>query len=143
MPDINDGSVTSRPPQISEMFQKFALAFRAKTFELFADEEGGGIGPLDCDGLSLLDHADEVIAGQRVVVIKPDILANSYVDPPLSTSSAPPPLDNVETQVRDFSQFLALLDVCRSYAHLFFQNSFHCYFRCTIFLLLFTKIRMN
>ncbi|KAF5952899.1 hypothetical protein HYC85_010843 [Camellia sinensis] len=29
----------SKPPQISEMFQKFALAFKTKTFEFFAEED--------------------------------------------------------------------------------------------------------
>ncbi|KAL5571574.1 hypothetical protein UlMin_021171 [Ulmus minor] len=68
MPEI-DGS--SKPPQISEMFQKFALAFKAKTFEFFADEEAE-----DADGLSLLDSAEEVITDQKVVVIKPDSARN-------------------------------------------------------------------
>lgn len=69
------------------MFQKFALAFKAKTFEFFADEDGRGEaaaaaapagGPAaggedPSDGFaSLLDSAEEVITGQRVVVIKPD-----------------------------------------------------------------------
>ena len=53
MPEI-DGS--SKPPQIYEMFQKFSLAFKAKTFEFFADEEAE-----DADGLSLLDSTEEVI----------------------------------------------------------------------------------
>ncbi|XP_010259024.1 PREDICTED: IRK-interacting protein-like [Nelumbo nucifera] len=57
------------PPQISEMFQKFALAFKTKTIEFFADEEDD-----DADPLSLLDSTEEVITGQRVVVIKPDQL---------------------------------------------------------------------
>jgi hypothetical protein len=69
-----DGS--SKPPQISEMFQKFALAFKSKTFEFFADIE-----PIeDSDGYSLLDSAEEVITDQKVVVIKPDpIRATSFV----------------------------------------------------------------
>ena len=49
-----DGS--SKPPQIYEMFQKFALAFKAKTFEFFTDKEAE-----DADGLSLLDSTEEVI----------------------------------------------------------------------------------
>ncbi|CAM8899490.1 unnamed protein product [Rhodiola kirilowii] len=64
-----------KPPQISEMLSKFALSFRTKAIEFFAEEEeaenpnGGG----DEDGfISLLDSAEEVITGQRVVVIKPD-----------------------------------------------------------------------
>ena len=42
-----DGS--SRPPQISKMFQKFALTYKAKTFE-FADEEAE-----DADGIKKND----------------------------------------------------------------------------------------
>ncbi|KAL5572742.1 hypothetical protein UlMin_022339 [Ulmus minor] len=42
------------------MFQKFALAFKAKTFDFFIDEEAE-----DADGLSLLDSAEE--ANQKVV----------------------------------------------------------------------------
>ncbi|KAL5581158.1 hypothetical protein UlMin_013600 [Ulmus minor] len=68
MPKI-DGS--SKPPQIYEMFQKFALAFKAKTFEFFANEEAK-----DADGLSLLDSAEEVITDQKVVVIKLDSAQN-------------------------------------------------------------------
>ncbi|KAL6124431.1 hypothetical protein ACLB2K_076943 [Fragaria x ananassa] len=48
------------------MFSKFALAFKAKTFEFFAEEEE------DPDSLSLLDSAEEIITDQKVVVIKPD-----------------------------------------------------------------------
>ncbi|KAK9910844.1 hypothetical protein M0R45_034783 [Rubus argutus] len=67
MPEM-DGS--SKPPQISEMFQKFALAFKTKTFEFFAEEEE------DPDSFALLDSAEEIITDQKVVVIKPDGAAN-------------------------------------------------------------------
>ncbi|KAH7519609.1 hypothetical protein FEM48_Zijuj08G0055100 [Ziziphus jujuba var. spinosa] len=80
MPEM-DGS--SRPPQISEMFQKFALAFKAKTFEFFADE-----GVEDADGFSLLDSAEEVITDQKVVVIKPDSAYN-FSPPPQPTVVKP------------------------------------------------------
>ncbi|KAI6693202.1 hypothetical protein NL676_020912 [Syzygium grande] len=53
------------------MFQKFALAFKAKTFESFADEEKAA-GGNSSDGFALLDYTEEVITGQRVVVIKRD-----------------------------------------------------------------------
>ncbi|PIA50120.1 hypothetical protein AQUCO_01300694v1 [Aquilegia coerulea] len=49
------------------MFQKFALAFKTKTIEFFAEEEDE-----DFETLSLLDSAEENITDQRVVVIKPD-----------------------------------------------------------------------
>lgn len=114
MTDINNGWTTSKPPQISGMFQKFALAFKAKTFELFADEDGGsGNCELNCEGLSLLDSAEEVITGQRVVVIKPDNLANSSVDSPQSTAFAPQKSDALETQVSDFGQIHTLIEFCR------------------------------
>lgn len=73
-----DGS--SKPPQqISEMFQKFALAFRTKTVEFFAEEDEDG--PEDSDGLSLLDSAEEIITDQKVVVIKPDNFPASPATP--------------------------------------------------------------
>ncbi|XP_074263173.1 protein GRAVITROPIC IN THE LIGHT 1 [Silene latifolia] len=45
-----DGSI--KPPQISEMFQKFALSFRSKAFEFFSDEINNNnqkIDLIDCD----------------------------------------------------------------------------------------------
>ncbi|KAF5446228.1 hypothetical protein F2P56_031868 [Juglans regia] len=81
MPDT-DGS--SKPPQISEMFQKFAQAFKSKTIEFFAEIE-----PVeDSDGFSLLDSAEEVITDQKVVVIKPDPIRGSSL--PAQPSSSPP-----------------------------------------------------
>ncbi|PSS24142.1 IRK-interacting protein [Actinidia chinensis var. chinensis] len=77
-----DGS--SKPPQISEMFQKFALAFRTKTFEFFADEEAHTAAAADgedADGFSLLDSAEEFITDQKVVVIKPDQTHKSPIRP--------------------------------------------------------------
>ncbi|KAK7339373.1 hypothetical protein VNO77_20036 [Canavalia gladiata] len=66
-----DANVSSnKPPQISEMFQKFALAFKTKTFEFFSDENATPID--DSDGFSLLDSTEEIITDQKVVVIKPD-----------------------------------------------------------------------
>ncbi|RDY01007.1 Protein GRAVITROPIC IN THE LIGHT 1, partial [Mucuna pruriens] len=81
MPEM-DGS-SAKPPQISEMFQKFALAFKTKTFEFFSDENAS---PLDeSDGFSLLDSAEDIIPDQKVVVIKPD------PDPSHNFSSGTPP----------------------------------------------------
>ncbi|KAL8500349.1 hypothetical protein ACS0TY_020088 [Phlomoides rotata] len=61
------------PPQISDMFQKFALAFRTKTYELFAEDDSAAAGA-DSDGdvTLLLDSAEGFIPDQKVVVIKPD-----------------------------------------------------------------------
>ncbi|XP_058736772.1 protein GRAVITROPIC IN THE LIGHT 1 [Vicia villosa] len=73
----------NKQPQISEMFQKFALAFKTKTFEFFADENLD-----DSDGFSLLDSAEEIITDQKVVVIKPD--PNPLSSPPKSPSPSPP-----------------------------------------------------
>ncbi|OVA18871.1 protein of unknown function DUF641 [Macleaya cordata] len=70
-----DGSI--KTPQISEMFSKFALAFKTKTIEFFAeDEEDDAFAAEESDPLLLLDSAEEVITGQRVVVIKPDSSQN-------------------------------------------------------------------
>ncbi|KAH1225080.1 Protein GRAVITROPIC IN THE LIGHT 1 [Glycine soja] len=84
MPEM-DGS-SAKPPQISEMFQKFALAFKTKTFEFFSEEENNA-SPLldDIDGFSLLDSTEEIITDQKVVVIKPD------PDPSLKSPPSPPP----------------------------------------------------
>nr|GLL25590.1 uncharacterized protein LOC109157616 [Ipomoea trifida] len=70
MPEVVEGAA-AKPPQISEMFQKFAHAFKAKTFELFADEETSAAAG-DGDVYALLDSAEEFITDQKVVVIKPD-----------------------------------------------------------------------
>ncbi|KAL4383244.1 hypothetical protein GQ457_15G026630 [Hibiscus cannabinus] len=70
----------TKPPQISEMFQKFALAFKTKTFEFFADEEDDNPNNNNADGFSLLDSTEDFITDQKVVVIKPD--------PPPNSSSA-------------------------------------------------------
>ncbi|XP_050387114.1 protein GRAVITROPIC IN THE LIGHT 1 [Argentina anserina] len=89
-----DGS--SKPPQISEMFSKFALAFKAKTFEFFAEEEE------DPDSLSLLDSAEEVITDQKVVVIKPDG-ATTPNPPELPITPTKPNLDDTHLQKPDLS----------------------------------------
>ncbi|CAA3028659.1 IRK-interacting -like [Olea europaea subsp. europaea] len=63
--------------QISEMFQKFALAVKAKTHELFAEDDAAAAdnrdsaSAVDTDVISLLDSAEEIISDQKVVVIKP------------------------------------------------------------------------
>ncbi|GLT39557.1 hypothetical protein SLA2020_137410 [Shorea laevis] len=62
-------TTAAKPPQISEMFQKFAMAFKSKTFEFFADDEND---PSDTEGFLLLDSAEDFIPDQKVVVIKPD-----------------------------------------------------------------------
>lgn len=58
-------------PQISDMFQKFATAFKTKTYELFA-EDSEAADDYDGDVTLLLDSAEEFIPDQKVVVIKPD-----------------------------------------------------------------------
>uniref|UniRef100_A0A1D1Z269 GTPase obg n=1 Tax=Anthurium amnicola TaxID=1678845 RepID=A0A1D1Z269_9ARAE len=50
------------------MLHKFALAFKTKTIEFFAEEDDDEEDRLAAD----LDSAEEVITGQRVVVVKPD-----------------------------------------------------------------------
>lgn len=82
---------TAKPPQISEMFHKFAHVVRTKTFELFADEENNSIADADTDVFTLLDSAEEFIPDQKVVVIKPDFckfphLANTHFSKSLISS---------------------------------------------------------
>jgi hypothetical protein len=81
---MTDTDGSSKPPQISEMFQKFALAFKSKTFEFFADIEAVE----DSDGFYVLESADEVITDQKVVVIKPDPIDGNPL--PALPSPAPP-----------------------------------------------------
>lgn len=58
------------------MFQKFALTFKTKTFELFAEEGDDptttSSAATDGDVFTLLDSAEEFIPDQKVVVLKPD-----------------------------------------------------------------------
>ncbi|KAI8028648.1 Protein GRAVITROPIC IN THE LIGHT 1 [Camellia lanceoleosa] len=87
----------SKPPQISEMFQKFALAFKTKTFEFFAEEDesvtaGAATDGEDGDGFTLLDSAEEFITDQKVVVIKPDQTHKSSASKPSS------PIRTIDTQ---------------------------------------------
>nr|XP_043618755.1 protein GRAVITROPIC IN THE LIGHT 1 [Erigeron canadensis]XP_043618756.1 protein GRAVITROPIC IN THE LIGHT 1 [Erigeron canadensis] len=69
----------SKPPQISEMFSKFAIAFKAKTFEFFTEEEeqessaavSAAVSDNE-DGFTLLDSTEDFITDQKVIIIKPD-----------------------------------------------------------------------
>ncbi|KAI3449103.1 hypothetical protein Pfo_005768 [Paulownia fortunei] len=60
--------LSKQPQQISEVFQKFALAFKTKTYELFAEDSTAA----DVDITLLLDSVEEFIPDQKVVVIKSD-----------------------------------------------------------------------
>ncbi|XP_038876283.1 protein GRAVITROPIC IN THE LIGHT 1 [Benincasa hispida] len=99
-----DGSSNFKTPQISEMFQKFALAFKTKTFEFFADDDHPhNNAPDDSDGFSLLDSAEEVITDQKVVVIKPDSAFDFFPALPSKPIVNPfPPKSNqaLETQLQ-------------------------------------------
>ncbi|KAE8727507.1 axial regulator YABBY 1-like [Hibiscus syriacus] len=77
--DGNKSSMTPKPPQISEMFQKFALVFKTKTFDFFADDHDKN-RLSESNGFSLLDSTEDFIADQKVDVVKPD-------QPPNSSSS--------------------------------------------------------
>ncbi|KAL3337799.1 hypothetical protein AABB24_030101 [Solanum stoloniferum] len=86
---------TAKPPQISEMFHKFAHVVRTKTFELFADDENNNSiaddESTDTDVFTLLDSAEEFIPDQKVVVIKPDFckfphLSNTHFSKSLISS---------------------------------------------------------
>ncbi|KAG8391635.1 hypothetical protein BUALT_Bualt01G0207900 [Buddleja alternifolia] len=86
-----EGGASSKPPQqITDMFQKFAVAFRTKTYELFAeDSESAADGDGDGDDALLLDSAEELILDQKVVVIKPDSCSSPDDD---SSPRLPPAL---------------------------------------------------
>lgn len=90
----------AKPPQISEMFQKFAIAFKAKTFEFFADEDDHDHDhdPSDSEGFTLLDSAEDFITDQKVVVIKPD----RPHDVPQQSPSLIPKSSLTETQATEF-----------------------------------------
>lgn len=72
MVEMEGGPSSKQQPQISDMFQKFALAFKTKTYELFAEDDSAAAADSDCDVTLLLDSAEEFIPDQKVVVIKPD-----------------------------------------------------------------------
>ncbi|KDP28785.1 hypothetical protein JCGZ_14556 [Jatropha curcas] len=86
---MDGSSTTPKAPPISEMFQKFALAFKTKTFEFF-NEETAADEPSDVDGFSLLDSAEDFIPDQKVIILKPD--------QPLNHSSPSPPTPSREPQ---------------------------------------------
>ncbi|CAN1188778.1 Protein GRAVITROPIC IN THE LIGHT 1 [Linum perenne] len=70
----SDGATTAsnlKPPQISDMFQKFALAFKAKTFDFFSEEEEAA-AVVDDDGFTLFNSAEDFIPDQKVIILKPD-----------------------------------------------------------------------
>lgn len=78
-------AAASKPPQISDMFQKFAIAFKAKTFEFFTEEEESAANSAAVsaavsdneDGFTLLDSTEDFITDQKVIIIKPDMNSKS------------------------------------------------------------------
>ncbi|KAD3069222.1 hypothetical protein R6Q59_016735 [Mikania micrantha] len=78
-------AAASKPPQISDMFQKFAIAFKAKTFEFFTEEEESAVNSAAVsaavsdneDGFTLLDSTEDFITDQKVIIIKPDLNSRS------------------------------------------------------------------
>jgi hypothetical protein len=84
-PQIYQNNSNKQQPQISEMFQKFALAFKTKTFEFFADDEDNN-NLDDSDGFSLLDSTEEIITDQKVIIIKPDPNPSTITDSPPKTT---------------------------------------------------------
>ena len=88
---------SSPPPQFSAMFQKLAMAVKAKTYEFFT-EDGESINP-EGGGFSLLDSTEDFIPDQKVVVLKPD-------SPPANGSKTktllkpkPPQIRRLDTQM--------------------------------------------
>uniref|UniRef100_A0A1D1ZBP3 Cell cycle progression protein 1 n=1 Tax=Anthurium amnicola TaxID=1678845 RepID=A0A1D1ZBP3_9ARAE len=73
------------------MLQKFALAFKTKTVEFFAEEEGSDDDDHACGVPSAdLDPAEEIITGQRVVAVKPDRPNDGEKSPAASPPTALP-----------------------------------------------------
>jgi hypothetical protein len=102
-PQIYQNNNNKQQPQISEMFQKFALAFKTKTFEFFADDDEDNNNLDDSDGFSLLDSTEEIITDQKVIIIKPDPNPSTITDsPPKTTPSITPnQLHNETTPSRE------------------------------------------
>ncbi|KAL8119210.1 protein GRAVITROPIC IN THE LIGHT 1 [Apium graveolens] len=67
---MTEMDTSSKQPQISDYFQKFALAFKAKTVEFFAEEEDPTYDDT-APNFTLLD-SEEFTIDQKVVVVKPD-----------------------------------------------------------------------
>lgn len=82
---MTEMDTSSKPPQISEYFQKFALAFKAKTVEFFAEEEDP---TYDTDPNFTLLDSQEFTIDQKVVVVKPD---------PTRISSSPNSIQPINT----------------------------------------------
>lgn len=99
------------PPPISDMFQKFALAFKNKTYELFAEEDdyaAAAASDSDCDVTLLLDSAEEFIPDQKVVVIKPDSSSGlDSSDADLIRALIPPLFANLSSFEASYLQFQA------------------------------------
>ncbi|XP_076891481.1 protein GRAVITROPIC IN THE LIGHT 1-like [Bidens hawaiensis] len=70
--ELHQQQPSSKPPQISDMFQKLAVAFKTKTFEFFTEEDAA-VSDNDYD-FTLLD---DVITDQKVIILKPDSIPNS------------------------------------------------------------------
>ncbi|XP_008796842.2 protein GRAVITROPIC IN THE LIGHT 1 [Phoenix dactylifera] len=86
------------------MLQKFALAFKTKTIELFAEDEEEEEDRASISAAIDLDPApEEIITGQRVVVLKPDPLP-------------PPPQLDPETLI--LALFATLSSFRAAYLHL-------------------------
>ncbi|XP_076951957.1 protein GRAVITROPIC IN THE LIGHT 1-like [Bidens hawaiensis] len=74
--ELQQQQPSSKPPQISDMFQKLAVAFKTKTFEFFTEEvdhQSAAVSDND-DDFTLLD---DVITDQKVIILKPDSISES------------------------------------------------------------------
>ncbi|CAN6460733.1 unnamed protein product [Victoria cruziana] len=76
---------TAKPPQITELFQRFASVCKSKTIEFFAEEDEYEQIPVMGD--DEFDSKEELITDQKVVVIKPDHLRDPTEMPQIGTSS--------------------------------------------------------
>ncbi|KAF8053407.1 hypothetical protein N665_1417s0004 [Sinapis alba] len=84
------------PPQFSVMFQKLAMAVKAKTYEFFTEDDERP------EGFSLLDSTEDFITDQKVVVLKPD------KPPPVNDSKAKTLVKPKPCQVRKLDTQMGL-----------------------------------
>ncbi|EOA25960.1 hypothetical protein CARUB_v10019349mg [Capsella rubella] len=93
MREVETSAITAAaPPQLSQMFQKLAMAVKTKTYEFFTEDDNGE--RTDAEGFSLLDSSEDFITDQKVVVLKPD-------RPLLSSSSSSSQGSPVKPPVND------------------------------------------
>ncbi|KAI3741215.1 hypothetical protein L1987_58885 [Smallanthus sonchifolius] len=110
--ELAAAAATSKPPQISDMFQKFAIAFKAKTVEFFTEEEESAANSAAVsaavsdneDGFTLLDSTEDFIPDQKVIIIKPDL--NSKSQTQSQSQNQNPPASIIQPFDTHFGNYL-------------------------------------